>query len=104
VSGEVDVLSFLVNCYYDIETGSPVTPFIGVGIGAANVDVEDEDDTVFAYQASAGIGYAISDSTTLELGYRYMATSDPEFHALGETIEAEVGSHNFYGGVRVAIQ
>ena len=107
LADEVNVLSLLVNCYYDIETGSTMTPFIGAGIGVANVEVEgdgSEDDTVFAYQAGAGIGYAVNDSTTLELGYRYMATSDPEFQEAGETVEAEVGSHNFYVGVRVAIQ
>lgn len=67
--GDVKVWSFLVNCYYDIQTGSPVTPFIGAGIGAANVKLYDgsvdPDDTVFAYQASAGIGYAVSDSATI---------------------------------------
>ena len=102
---DMEVWSFLVNCYYDIQTDSPVTPFIGGGIGVANVDLnvqgDSADATVFAYQASAGIGYAVNDSVTIELGYRYMGTSAPEYE---NNIEGEHGSHNVYGGVRVAIQ
>ena len=102
---EVSGWTYLLNCYYDIDNGSSVTPFIGAGIGAATVefddDGDDDDDTVFAYQVSAGIGYAVNDSTTIELGYRYLATSDPEFE--DGDVEAEYGSHNFAIGVRMAL-
>jgi len=102
VSGDVTSLGLMANVWYDIETGTKWVPFIGAGIGLANVDAEiegeSEDDTVFAYQVGAGIGYEISDSTTATLGYRYFATSDPDF----DGIEAEVGTHNIEVGVRFA--
>jgi len=44
----------------------------------------------------AGIGFEINPSTTLTLGYRYFASTDPDF----EGIEATVGSHDFSLGAR----
>ena len=42
---DIDGLSFLVNCYYDIKSDSPVTPFIGAGIGFANLEINDPDES-----------------------------------------------------------
>lgn len=106
----INVLSFLINGYYDIPMDAPVTPFISGGIGFANVQLEDDDggrdadDSVFAYQIGAGLGYVVDEQITVDCGYRYMATSDPEFDIQGSTGDAEYGSHNFYVGVRFAIQ
>ena len=105
VSNDVNVLSYLVNFYYDVKNQSPSTFIIGGGIGVSNVEVDNDgyDDTVFAYQVGAGVGYATSDSVTIEVGYRYLATSNPEFEYNGIRVEAEVGSHNIYCGVRVTM-
>jgi opacity protein-like surface antigen len=84
-------------------TGTLVEPYVLVGIGAANVTLEsddldvDEDDTVFAYQAGAGLGFALTETITLFTGYRFFGTTDPEF----EGVEAEYHSHNVEAGVRV---
>ena len=107
VAGDVNVWSFLLNCYYDIKSNSLITPFIGGGMGIANIEVDSgssENDTVFAYQLGAGLGYAVNDSMTFEVGYKYIGTSDTEFQDSGLTFEAEVDSHNFYVGVKVPIQ
>ena len=88
----------MVNGFYDVENKTPFTPYIGGGIGFANVDLDSEDDRVFAYQLGIGVGYAIDEVITLDLGYRYFATSDPEF--LGG-IKAEYSSHNLLVGIRV---
>ena len=99
---EVYALSGMVNLAVDILTWSIVKPYAMVGIGAANVTLEsddldvDEDDTVFAYQAGAGLGFAVTERITLFGGYRYFATADPEF----EGVDAEYGSHNIEAGVR----
>ena len=113
LGGDVKALSFMVNTYFDINTGTSFTPFIGGGIGFANIDAEvtgtleedgevvlegseGDDDTVFAYQVIAGVAFAMTDNTFLDLSYRYFATSDPEF---GD-IRGEYGGHNLMLGLR----
>jgi opacity protein-like surface antigen len=93
----------MANVALDMATGTIVEPYVLAGIGAANVTLEsddldvDEDDTVFAYQAGAGLGSALTETITLFTGYRFFATTDPEF----EGVEAEYHSHNVEAGVRV---
>jgi len=108
MSGDTSSLAFLLNGYYDFVNDSNFTPFISAGIGYAQVNIDnmnyvgsgvpdyDDDDKVFAYQIGAGIGYAVSEKTTLDLKYRYFGTSDPEFG----TSTVEYGSHNIYVGLR----
>jgi opacity protein-like surface antigen len=57
---------------------------------------ESDDDTIFVYHVGGGVGYIVSTKVTLDLKYRYLVGSDPEFG----TTEAEFVSHNFYIGVR----
>jgi opacity protein-like surface antigen len=100
---EASVISGMANVALDMVTGTLVEPYVLVGIGAANVTLEsddldvDEDDTVFAYQAGAGLGFALTETITLFTGYRFFGTTDPEF----EGVEAEYHSHNVEAGVRV---
>jgi outer membrane autotransporter protein len=107
-SGDVSGLSFLVNGYYDFANQTAFTPFLSAGLGYARVEVNDynlagsgfadfnEDDSVFAYQFGAGVGYAVNESITIDLKYRYFTTSDPDF----DGSEAEIASHNILLGLR----
>jgi opacity protein-like surface antigen len=116
--GDFSATSVMLNGYWDFETGSPVVPYIGGGIGFANVsanDVEingapvvDDDDTVFAYQLAAGIAFALAPPLTLDLGYRFFGTSnpdleiDPSLRVLGfSDFETEFDSHNVSLGLRM---
>ena len=107
--GQVITLSSLVNAYVDFAPPNfPVTPYAGGGIGFAtiymndieieHVDLDDDDDTVFAYQLGAGVAYAINPFLTLDIGYRYFATDDPEFDDIDT--ESEYNSHNISLAVR----
>ena len=106
--GDVDIWRFMVNGYWDFNTRTPWIPYIGAGIGFANISVNDltvnnyrvgdDDDTVFAYQLAAGLGYAINNTTTLFVDYRYFSTEDPDFSGT----EAEVDSHNISLGLQVS--
>jgi len=107
---ETSLLNFLVNGYYDIRTGSALTPYLTAGIGFSRVVadinlapiIDDEyDDTVFAYQVGAGVGYAMNETMTLDFMYRFLGTADPEFSYPGGTAEAEVSSHNLTVGLRM---
>lgn len=109
LTGDVTSLSLLMNGYYDLVNNSVFTPYLSAGLGFAKVEVNDfnvpgsglpnsnYDDTVFAYQVGVGVGYAVNEKVTIDVKYRYFATSDPEF----DTTEAEFASHNFLFGVRV---
>ena len=105
--GDYSALSFMVNGYLDFKNQSVVTPFITAGIGVANVEADDvsvqgysvgsADDTVFAYQLGAGLGIALNKQLTLDVSYKFFATTDPEF----DGADAEYNSHNINVGLRI---
>lgn len=109
LEGKTRATAFLINGYYDFTNKSPFTPYVSAGLGCAKIEVEDlnykasvspavsDDDFVFAYQAGAGVEYAVTEKIALDLKYRYWGTSDPEF---GQT-EAEFRTQNIYFGVRL---
>ncbi len=107
---ETSALAGMFNLYYDQDTGTPWKPYIGAGVGVANIDFEgqtlggqrvDDDDTVFAYQARAGIGYELSSTAVVSLGYRFFDTLDPEFDAQnGTSFDSEYRSHTVEVGLR----
>ena len=91
IEGDTSSTALLLNGYYDFKNESALTPFISAGLGFAKVEVSaitvpgvgpittSSDDTVFAYQIGAGVGYAVSEKISLDVKYRYFATSDPDF-------------------------
>ena len=63
------------NVYYDLDTGTSVTPYVGVGLGYAhinekNADVKDSEDN-FAYNVGAGVSVNVSYNMDVEVGYRF---------------------------------
>jgi len=104
IDGEVSSWGLMVNVYYDFDTGSAIKPFVGAGIGFANVDLElegeSDDDNVFAYQAMAGVGFAVSKAVTLDLQYRFYATDDPSYKFEGMGVDSEYMTHNVMAGLR----
>ena len=80
--GDLKTQAFMLNGYYDIDTGSAWTPFIGAGIGWAKLDLSTpalplgDNDDVFAYQLMGGIAYNFNDKMSIDFQYRFMSTSD----------------------------
>jgi opacity protein-like surface antigen len=101
IDGDFSVFSIMANGYLDFTAAPSVKPYIMAGIGIANIEAElegdEEDDSVFAYQVGVGLGLALNDRVTLDIGYRYMGTSDPDF----EGLDTEYRSHNLLAGLRV---
>ena len=79
----------MANGWYQLDTGTPFSPFIGIGLGAANLSwsgarrlraLQDEFEPTestgwgFAYQAGAGLGVEIADGFSIRLGYRLFGT------------------------------
>ena len=111
-SGRVSALSGLVNVLYDIPTGTRFSPYIGVGAGMsrlkANVstdsalltDVSDSDN-VFTYQGKAGLAYALTDALSLDVGYTYRKSQDPDFvDSDGVDLKSEYQTHLITAGLR----
>ena len=108
-TGDVTILSCMINSYYDFVNNTPLTPYINLGAGAAQININDfkiavapcnsvsEDDIVFAYQFGCGVGYRISKTVILDIKYRYFNTVDAKF----DTATADVAGHHFLIGGRI---
>jgi opacity protein-like surface antigen len=110
--GDQSVMAGLANVYFDFDTQTPWTPYVGGGLGVANVAINDasvmgiplvdDDDSAFAYQVKAGVGYRFSPTTDFTAGYRFFGTDDVSLNtADGESITADGPlTHNFEVGIR----
>ena len=86
------IQTLVVNAYWDINTGTRFTPYLGAGLSMAFIKTKckdsgyeyaDPDDswndstgsrnvTNFAWNVGAGLGYDITESWTLDIGYRFV--------------------------------
>lgn len=108
--GDVSVFAGMVNAFFDINTGTAWTPYIGGGIGIASVSADisssgvklvDDSDTVFAWQAAVGLSYPLSPKTSIGAGYRYFGTGDPDLRTTnGARFESEYDAHLIEAGLR----
>lgn len=95
--------SMFLNMYYDIPTGSIITPYIGGGVGLSKLKFDSEisdqsspdfkiSKTNFSYNLAAGFSIKVSQNSKINLGYRYVNYGDLE-----KTIIASIPSlHNTY--------
>jgi outer membrane protein OmpA-like peptidoglycan-associated protein len=114
-SGRINNLDVMANLYYDFQTGTRWTPYIGAGIGLAGVDADhigrlnnggalNDSQFEFAYQGIAGVAYELSDHWALQADYRYVGTTDPTFKTtVGGTGRIDNASHNVVLSVRYAM-
>lgn len=90
---KIDVQSLFLNAYYDFKNSTAFTPYIGAGVGlafvGANVSEDGAEDipgvsnddwnysfgkktrTNFAWNVGLGCAYALNDTVSIDLGYRY---------------------------------
>lgn len=73
-------------------------------LAAADVPRLSSTDTAFAYQIGAGVGVALSDSTTLQIGYRLQAINGLSFRATNAMVstmsETDLRIHFLEIGIR----
>lgn len=121
-----DIQTLFFNAYWDIDTGTRFTPYLGAGLGMAFIgtkmksngyDIGDPDDswsestgsktvTNFAWNVGAGLGYDLTENWTLDAGYRFAhlgsvktkTFSDDESTFHGKT--SNLYQHQFAIGVR----
>lgn len=106
-TGDTVTLGAFANGFYDIDTGTAFTPYVGGGFGVLRIDAEygafglNDKDHVPAYQGMLGVAWNVTRQTALTLGYRYRAAmSDPEFGAPAGSIETEYSNHGAQLGLR----
>lgn len=109
LAGDATGVFLLANGYYDFHNKTVFTPYVSAGIGFASIGAsdfnvsgsgvpnQDESSSVLAYQVSMGLGYAATERLTVDVRYRYLATSDPKWSG----VEAEYSCHNFLLGLRI---
>ena len=125
--GRFQSSTLMLNAYADLGTYNGFTPYMGAGIGVAhNVlgnyvrttteglagvitqeRLAGDSDYDLAWALMAGIGYKLSSSFTLDLGYRYASLGDVKTRGYADGAGAEVesiGSHEVRLGVRYAFQ
>ena len=79
--------AYMLNAYYDFDTCTKFTPYVGAGIGLAKTKIARHGDTYdgpfmggegtvkhtgIAWQIGAGIAYALNDNVSVDVGYRYI--------------------------------
>jgi opacity protein-like surface antigen len=106
--------SVMLNAYYDIDTGTQFTPFVGGGIGYTRAKVSlafDGEkntvtargkDTAFTWQLGAGVAYAVNDNVTVDAGYRYVDCNDFDYSDSENDVSVDTSAHEFYIGARYA--
>ena len=93
--GEVTSTAIMGNAYWDIETNTRFTPYLGAGIGAAYVDFDTaggDDSVEFAYQGMAGANFALNPNWSVGAEYRYFATTQVD--------NVDYNNHAVLGNVR----
>lgn len=119
IDGGLEAYSGHVNLLYDFDTGTVVTPFVGVGagvtgfsldatsstvdpIGGFNLNVDDGANFRLSAQAIAGVSVELAENLALDLSYRYLAAlRDPDFfQADGQQLKAQFRNHSAFAGLR----
>ena len=98
IKNEYDIQTLFANFYYDFETGTAFTPYVGGGIGLALIDnkgsatllwssvgwydekykISSNDSTNFAWNIGGGVGFDLTDNLTLDLNYRFAGLGEAE--------------------------
>ena len=95
----ISSLDLGLGVHYDIDTGTPLLPYLGIAGGASNITLTVADESkaaittatrnalvfetsesawAFGFQGDAGIGYAVTDDVVVTLGYRLTGTTEAE--------------------------
>lgn len=84
-AGSVNSLAIMFNSIWDLRTSSKLRPSLGFGVGIAQVELVDvtdsdgllfdDEEVNFAFQAIAGLSFAITERVTASMNYKYFVSS-----------------------------
>lgn len=75
--GVVTTAALMGNLWFDLDTGSGFTPYVGGGLGVGYVAATndslllDVNGIGLAYQVGAGVKFDVADNIAVDLGYRF---------------------------------
>ena len=76
-----DFGSVLGNVYFDIPTGSVITPYVGAGLGYGWSDDHGDNESGVTYALMAGVEVNITDNVSADVGYRFRQIIDSDTYA-----------------------
>ena len=107
LKGQWNLQTLFLNAYWDFHNDTAFTPYIGGGLGLGFIQSEYEisasgagmsgsgsenfTNTVFAWNAGAGVAYAITDNLSADLAYRFVGLGYHENEKTIEGVKAKVG-------------
>ncbi len=119
-----EVQSLFFNAYFDINTGTNFTPYVGAGLGvgfnrysssffddlagAPRYNLGSRSRANFAWNIGAGVAYKFTDNIAVDLGYRYAQFGKGytrTVNVAGDTYKGKIGTvsmHQFVLGLRVS--
>lgn len=72
----------MANYRFSATLSGPLSVYLGGGVGASRIELSgwgnSDSDTVLTLQSLAGFEYALTESFSARLGYRFMWWNDPE--------------------------
>ncbi|MCL1985583.1 MAG: outer membrane beta-barrel protein [Betaproteobacteria bacterium] len=112
----MNISTLFLNGYFDINTGTPLTPYVGAGLGMAfnytgvtaramgpgyssNVYVDDRS-TSFAWNVGLGLSYAFTENIAADLGYRFIGAGYRELSEWNMKVGSSPYINEFYAGAR----
>ncbi|MEM6898178.1 MAG: P44/Msp2 family outer membrane protein [Pseudomonadota bacterium] len=110
--GDISEVTIFANLYYDLDTGTALTPYVGGGLGISFADIDfapsgvtiiNEDDTAFAYQGRVGLTYAFTETFEVFSEYTFRGTPDldADIELFPGELDVENRQHLVSGGLRI---
>ncbi len=105
----------MLNAYYDIDTDTKFTPYVGAGLGWAHLKAKEngayikenakpikasDSRNTFAWQIGAGVSYALTEQLDVDFGYRYIDEGHVSYTDDRSINKYEARSHELSLGVR----
>ena len=105
----MSVLALMANGWFDVDTGTIFSPFIGIGVGGlqgtssqgVGKNAPDDFEAIehsgwgFAYQAGAGAAVEVTDGLSIRLGYRLFGTLETTYTAEVEVEDSPLADTSF---------
>jgi len=112
VAGSAERISIMLNTIGEYTTQSGMIIYALLGLGWAEISLDnvsilgepfaDGTSNQLAYQAGLGVAWRLSDHFVFDIGYRYYATTNPDFTEKdGSILDYEYASHRVLAGFRV---
>ena len=120
-SFEVTAHSLMVNAFYDFNTASSFTPYVGAGLGGAYLNTDYKTSIInggaasigvsksswnLAWNVGGGVAYHLNENAALDFGYRYVDLGKAETGSINAlsmsgSSELDYTAHEFSIGLRL---